>query len=190
MVELGKIEQVPVREVWEHEAHKFTPWLADNLSLLSDALGLSLELTRTEAPAGIYSLDILAKDTYHDCNVAIENQLEGTNHGHLGQLITYATAHDARIVIWVSPGFQPEHRAAIDWLNKWMSEEIDFYAVEVRAIRIDDSRPAVEFRPVAFPEWWNQVGRRGRGGDFGRKPGEPAILPAFDQPNERRRLEL
>lgn len=163
MVDLGNLEEVPVRDLWSHEAHKFTPWLADNLSLLSEVLGLNLELKQTEAPAGIYSLDLLAKDTFHDCNVAIENQLEGTNHVHLGQLITYATAHDARIAIWVSPGFQPEHRAAIDWLNKWMSEEIDFYGVEVRAIRIDDSRPAVEFRPVAYPEWWNQRNSRGRG---------------------------
>ena len=163
MVEIGKIENVPVRELWPHEAHDFTPWLAANLSLLGDALDLSLELKQTEAASGAYSLDILAIETDRGCNVAIENQLETTNHGHLGQLITYATAHDARIAIWIAPSFQPEHRAAIDWLNRWMSDGIDFYAVEVRAISIDDSRPAVEFRPVAFPESRNWSKRRGRG---------------------------
>lgn len=143
MVDIGQIEDVPLRKLWPNEVRYFTPWLADNLSLLGDAPGLSLEFTPMEAASGVYSLDILAKDTDHGCNVAIENQLELSNHGHLGQLITYATHHEAQIVIWVSPSFQPEHRSAIDWLNKWMSDEIDFYAVEVRAIRIDDSRPAV-----------------------------------------------
>ena len=88
--------------------------------------------------------------------VAIENQLDWTDHGHLGQLLTYAAGYDARVVVWVTPHFHDEHRAAIDWLNRWTPDEIKFYAVEVRAIKIGDSLPAPEFRPVAFPNGWTK----------------------------------
>ncbi len=154
MRELGKIEAVNVREVWAHEAGDFTPWLADSLDLLGDALGMKLEAVQTEAAVGDFSLDILARDRNTDQLVAIENQLELTDHTHLGQILTYAAGHDARAVIWVTPSFREEHRAAIDWLNRWTREEIGFWGVEVRAIKIGDSLPAPEFRAVASPNDW------------------------------------
>ena len=153
---LGRIEQVSIRQIWNHEAEDFTPWLAENLTLLGNALGMELQEVAQEAQVGSFSLDILAKEVGRDVSVAIENQLEWTDHGHLGQLLTYAAGYDARVVVWVTPHFQDEHRAAIDWLNRWTPEEVEFYAVEVRAIKIGDSLPAPEFRPVAFPNGWTK----------------------------------
>ena len=152
--ELGSIEQVSLRSVWQNEARDFTPWLANNLTLLGEALGMELEEVPQEAQVGSFSLDILAKEVGREVNVAIENQLEETDHTHLGQLLTYAAGYDARIVIWITPYFQNEHRAVIDWLNWWTPPEVEFYAVEVRTIKIGDSLVAPEFRAVAFPNEW------------------------------------
>lgn len=152
--ELGKIERMEVRDIWLNEAHDFTPWLANRLDLLGDALGMELEIVQREAAVGPFSLDILAQDSLTGEMVAIENQLEWTDHTHLGQILVYAAGRDARTVIWVTPHFREEHRAAIDWLNHWTPEEIAFFGVEVSAIRIGESLPAPEFRPVAFPNGW------------------------------------
>ena len=152
--ELGKIEQVEVRGIWLNEAHDFTPWLADRLDLLGDALGMELDFIQREAAVGPFSLDILARNRTTGEKVAIENQLEWTDHTHLGQILVYAAGRDARTVVWVTPHFREEHRAAIDWLNHWTPEEIAFFGVEVSAIRIGESLPAPEFRPVAFPNGW------------------------------------
>ena len=153
--ELGKIEQVEVRGIWENEAHDFTPWLASHLDLLGDALDMKLELVQREAAVGDFSLDILARDlTRNGAMVAIENQLERTDHSHLGQILTYAAGHDARTVIWVTPQFRDEHRAAVDWLNNWTPEEINFFGVEVSAIKIGESRPAPVFSLKASPNGW------------------------------------
>lgn len=155
MPELGKIEQVEVRHIWENEAHDFTPWLASHLDLLGDAVDMKLELVQREAAVGDFSLDILARDlTRNGAMVAIENQLERTDHSHLGQILTYAAGHDARTVIWVTPQVRDEHRAAVDWLNHWTPEEVNFFGVEVSAIKIGESLPAPVFRPVAFPNGW------------------------------------
>ena len=151
MVELGKVEPVDLRVIWEHEAHDFTPWLSDNLSLLGEELGLDLELRQPEARVGSFSLDILARNRHSDCNVTIENQLTETDHSHLGQLLTYASGHDAGIVIWIASSFREEHRAAIDWLNSATNDDFDFYGVEISAIRIGDSLPALQFQVVVRP---------------------------------------
>ncbi len=160
MPELGTIEPVDVREIWPNEAHDFTPWLAEHLSLLGKALELDLEPIQREAPVGDFSLDILARDRNTGEVVAIENQLEWTDHSHLGQILTYAAGHDARTVIWVTPKFREEHRAAVDWLNRWTPEEIAFFGVEVSAIKIGNSLPAPEFRPIAFPNDWSKQARQ------------------------------
>ena len=107
-----------------------------------------------------FSLDILALDRGTNRKVAIENQLEPTDHSHLGQALTYAAGCDASVVIWVTSEFRPEHREAMDWLNRWTPEEIEFYGVQVRAVRIGESLPAPEFRPVAFPNHWTKQARR------------------------------
>ncbi len=163
--ELGEIELLNVRSLWAHEAHDFTRWLSNNLHYLGDELGLKLELERREAQIGPYYLDILAKDAIEGAFVAIENQLEETDSTHLGQLLVYASGCDARTAIWVSPYFRDEHRAAIEWLNRWTGGDVQFFAVELRAIKIGDSLPAPEFRVVAFPQGWsktNQLASRGR----------------------------
>lgn len=156
MVDLGEIEQVDLREVWPHEAQDFTPWLAENLDKLGEALGLELELQEREAPVGPFFLDVLAYDRGGDRPVIIENQLEATNHGHLGQLLTYAAGYDAGVVIWLTGNFQDEHRAALDWLNQRTSADTQFFGVVVEAWQIDHSRPAPHFRVVAMPNDWQK----------------------------------
>ena len=151
---LGEIQEVRIRDLWPREAGDFTPWLAEHLESLGNALGLDLELLEQEASVGAFSLDILAKETTDGEMVAIENQLEQTDHGHLGQSITYAAEHQAGYVIWVASHFRREHRAAIDWLNQLAPERIWFYGVEVHAIKIGDSLAALDFRPVAVPKKW------------------------------------
>ena len=152
---LGKLEVVDVREVWEHEASDFTPWLFENLNLLGEMLSLELTGVQCEAQVGKFSLDILARDE-NGAMVAIENQLGRTDHGHLGQLLTYAAGHDVRTLIWITPHFEDEHRAALDWLNTWTQEGIEIYGVEVRAVCIGDSLPAPEFVSVVLPNSWSK----------------------------------
>lgn len=155
--ELGKIEEVSVDGIWKHEAHDFTPWLYRNLNLLGEALDLDLEPVDREAQTGTVYLDILAKDVAKDCKVAIENQFGWSDSGHLGALLTYAAGFETLTVIWVAPHFRDEHRTTVEWLNQITREDIDFYAVEVRAITIGNSLPAPEFRPVAYPSGWSKT---------------------------------
>lgn len=154
--QLGRIEEVDLRQVWPHEANDFTPWLAEHLDLLGEALHLDLTLVEAEGEVGPFAVDVVA-DAGSGL-VVIENQLEQTDHSHLGQLLTYAAGRDARILIWITPQFRDEHRAVLDWLNHWTPEEIEVYGVQVRAIRIGDSLPAPEFRPVSFPNTWSRQG--------------------------------
>ena len=151
MPEIAKLEPVDLRMVWENEADDFTPWLAKNLDRLGEALGMDLKLVRPEAPVGPFSLDILAKDDNDDRKVVIENQLERTDHNHLGQVITYAAGNDADVMVWVVKDFRDEHRQALDWLNQRTSEETEFWGVVVRAVRIGDSSPAAVFEIVSRP---------------------------------------
>ena len=154
---LAKIERVPdLRATWPNEAQDFTPWLADNIGELGEALGMDLELQQTEAPVGGYSLDILATDLNGSQPVIIENQLESTDHTHLGQLITYASGFDAGVVVWVTREFRDEHRQALDWLNQRTGEETQFFGVEVELWRIGDSPPAPHFKLVATPNGWRK----------------------------------
>ena len=158
-IELGTLDSVPIRKVFEHEAQDFTPWLARNLDQLGSALHLDLQLVESEGAIGPFSADVIA-----DADsglVIIENQLEQTDHSHLGQLLTYAAGRDARVLIWITPEFRDEHRAAVDWLNRWTSDEIEVYGVEVRAVRIGDSVAAPDFRAVAFPNNWSRRAKSG-----------------------------
>ena len=153
-IALGTLLQVPPREVWVSEAHDFTPWLAQNLGLLGAALDMDLELVRTESSVGSYSCDIEARETGTGRRVVIENQLEQTDHSHLGQLLTYAAGLDATVVIWISTKVRDEHREAIDFLNRHTREGLDFFAIALELVRIGDSQPAVVFRLVASPNAW------------------------------------
>ena len=167
MVELGTIERVDLREVWPHEAQDFTPWLAENLDKIGEALGLDLELQSAEAAVGSFSLDVLAHDLGSNRPVIIENQLEVTNHDHLGKLLTYAAGYDAYAVIWLTREFRDEHRQVLDWLNQRTDEDTQFFGVVVEAWKIDNSRPAPHFRLVAFPNDW-QKHSAGRGVSSGK----------------------
>lgn len=147
---LGQLHRDDLRSVWPHEAHDFTPWMADHLEDLAAVLGMELELVRTESEAGNFSIDILARDLGRDRLVVIENQLTSTDHSHLGQSITYAAHVDAVAVVWVCKEFREEHKAALEWLNRGL-ETTGFFGVEVDVLRIGDSLPAVDFRLVAAP---------------------------------------
>ncbi len=156
MKELGRIRRVDPRELWANEATDFTPWLASNLEELTEALGIELELQGKEAPVGDFSLDILAHDLNRDRPVVIENQLTPTDHDHLGKLITYASGYDATTVVWVATEIREEHRQALDWLNLHSDEDTDFFGVVVEVLKIGDSPPAVQLRPVAAPNNWRK----------------------------------
>ena len=150
-------EGVPVKQIWLNEASDFTPWLANNLPLLGEALNMELEIVQQEAASGRYYLDILADDAESSAAVVIENQLEWTNHGHLGQVLTYAGWHDAHTLIWVAPHFHEEHRAALEWLNRWTTDEIEVFGVELHTTEKGDSEANLEFVPVVFPESWSRA---------------------------------
>ncbi|MCY4577440.1 MAG: DUF4268 domain-containing protein [Chloroflexi bacterium] len=143
--------RVNVREIWPDEAQQFTPWLAENLALLGEALQLDLELDTREARVGNnMSLDILATDG-NGARVAIENQLGKTDHGHFGQLLTYAAWYDASTLIWVTDDFRHEHSRALRWLNRWTRKKIEIYGVEVRVLAIGNSIRVPKFVPVVSP---------------------------------------
>ena len=151
------IEQVDVRKMWKHEALDFTPWLAENLHLLGNTLGMKLELDQMEVPVGPYYLDILARDSDEGVKVAIENQLEETDLHHLGQLLTYATGCDAQVAIWVAPEFGYEHAQALHRLNKWTKETIRFFGVKVEVFRKAGGEPLeARFHKVVYPGGWNK----------------------------------
>ena len=156
MVNLGAIERVDLREVWPDEAQDFTPWLAENLGKLGEALGLDLEFQGREVSVGPFFLDILAHDVGNDRRVVIENQLDKTDHDHLGKLLTYAAGYDAGVVVWLTGDFRDEHRAALDWLNQRTGEDTEFFGVVVEAWQIDDSRRAPHFRIAAAPNAWSK----------------------------------
>ena len=179
---LAKIERVVnLRETWPTEAQHFTPWLAGNLSELSEALGLDLELQQTEAPVGGYSLDILATDLSSNRPVIIENQLETTDHVHLGQLLTYAAGCEAGVVVWVTREFRDEHRQALDWLNQRTGEDTQFFGATVELLRIGNSLPAPHFNLVATPNGWRKETVK-MGGDTPRISERGERYRSFFQP--------
>ncbi|MCH8854247.1 MAG: DUF4268 domain-containing protein [Planctomycetes bacterium] len=167
--ELGALTEVELRHAWAHEASAFTPWLAqeENLALLAKALGLELELEGVEVPVGPYSADILARDVGTGEYVVIENQLEKTNHDHLGKIITYASVLDAGTVVWIASNFTDEHRKALDWLNNRTDDELQFYGICIELWRIGKSPPAPRFNVVSRPaKIVKPIGGGGTGGEL------------------------
>ena len=154
---LAKIErELDLRKVWPDESRDFTPWLAENIHELGEALGMNLGEPRTEVSVGGYSLDILASELNRGTPVVIENQLGTTDHIHLGQLLTYAAGLDGRTIIWVTGNFRDEHRQALDWLNQRTGEDTEFFGVVVELWRIGDSLLAPHFNLVATPNDWRK----------------------------------
>lgn len=155
-MKLGELKKVDLREYWKHEEYNFSKWLSEekNIELLSDEIGIELVNIQTEAPSGRYSVDILAEDEETKRKVIIENQLETTNHDHLGKIITYASGYDADIVIWLVKDYREEHKQAIDWLNENTNSKINFFLIRVELWQIDNSAFAPKFNIISQPNDW------------------------------------
>lgn len=163
MVNLGILKEIKdLRKVWPHEALDFTPWLAEeeNMALLADAVGIEITVEDTEASVGDFHVDIYASETGTDRKVIIENQLEDTNHDHLGKLITYASGKEAEVIIWVVKHARDEHKAAIEWLNNHTDDKVGFFLCEIKLFRIGNSEPAVKFEVVERPNGWTKEIRK------------------------------
>ena len=153
-LELGNFESIDPRSAWRDEAKDFTPWLANNLDKLCEPLGLELELEGVEVSAGRFTADITAIDQRSGKRVVVENQLETSDHGHLGQLLTYAADFEAEVLIWVARNFEAEHRRALAWLNRHFGSSVQIFAVTVSVSKIGGSRPAPIFQREVVPEEW------------------------------------
>lgn len=155
-MELSRLTKVQLREAWPHEASDFTNWLAEeeNLQLLSDEIGIDISLVETEASAGRYYVDILAEEETTGRKIVIENQLEATNHDHLGKLITYASGFDAEIVVWIVKNVRDEHKQAVDWLNEHTDDKINIFAIEMELWQIGESPYAPKFQLLSQPNDW------------------------------------
>lgn len=168
-MKLGKLEKVKdLRSVWPHEANDFTKWLAkeENLAILCDEIGIDIELRSTEAKTGSFSTDILAIEANTDNKIIIENQLEQTDHDHLGKIITYASGHDAKTIIWIVKDAREEHRQAIDWLNEHTDEEINIFLCRIELWKIGDSAIAPKFQIVSSPNNWTKTIKKGGGAEL------------------------
>ena len=177
---LARLERVDLRTVWTTEAQDFTPWLAlpENLAVLSDALAMVLETVGQEERVGPFRADLLCRDLQDDSWVLIENQLERTDHNHLGQLLTYAAGLQTVTIIWVAQTFTDEHRAALDWLNEITDAQFRFFGLEIELWRIGDSPAAPKFNIIAKPnEWTRAAGPAAKG--------KSVILTAANSQNQR-----
>ena len=153
MVEkLSKLVNVEPRDIWANEASNFTPWLRDHIELLSQAVGIEIQDVQAEVSVGDFAVDLVGEETGKSRPVIIENQLERTNHTHLGQILTYAAGKDGGVIIWVSPEIRPEHRRALEWLNEATRGNLDFFGVELEVLQIEGSElRAPNFKVIVGP---------------------------------------
>lgn len=155
-VAFGKLEDLAPKDAWSHEAHDFTPWLADNIDEIAAAIGVPLELTDTEVAVETFAADIVARNPQDDTVVLIENQLAKTDHTHLGQIMTYLAGLEAQTVIWISPEFREPHLSAIRWLNQHTADGFSFFAIRLRVVKIADSPYAPVFEVLEQPNEWDR----------------------------------
>jgi len=156
---LGRLEKITaLRDIWKTEAQDFTPWLAreENLALLGETINLELELEAVEKDVGPFRADILCQDTDDGSLVLVENQVERTDHTHLGQLLTYAAGLNTVTIVWIAKKFTDEHRATLDWLNEITGEKINFFGLEIELWRIGNSAIAPKFNVVSKPNDWTK----------------------------------
>lgn len=157
IINLGTLKEITdLRSVWPHEALNFTPWVAENVDLLADAVGLDITVDETESSVGDFNVDIYASETGTDRKIIIENQLEDTDHDHLGKLITYASGKGADVVIWVVKHAREEHKAAVEWLNNHTDDKIGFFLCEIKLFQIGSSDIAPSFTVVERPNDWTK----------------------------------
>ena len=166
-MQLGRITKMNPRNIWAHEALDFTQWLVreENISVLCQELQINITNVRAEASAGRYYVDIVGDEIESNRKVVIENQLESTDHKHLGQLLTYASAFDASIIVWLVTDSAEEHRQAIDWFNHNMPESISFFLVQIEVYKIGDSDPAPKFNIICEPNNWSKTVKKSSKGD-------------------------
>jgi hypothetical protein len=166
-MKLGKLQKLDLRDHWKHEALEFTRWLSEpeNLAELGDEVGLDIKLIQTEAGVGRFSVDILAEEETTGRKIVIENQLEATDHTHLGQILTYAAGIEAEFIIWVVREVRDEHKQAIEWLNEHTDDKINFFLVQIELWRIGQSDAAPKFLVVSRPNDWTKSVRGGGGAD-------------------------
>jgi hypothetical protein len=162
MDKLGVLENVDIREIWKREDTGFTKWLSEdqNLKLLSQEIGIPLKLYKIEASVGKYSADIVAEveNSEQTEYVIIENQLELTDHDHLGKIITYGSGYNAKILIWIFKEIDDEHRQAVDWLNE--NSDLNIFALKIEAWKIGDSKPAPKLQIICSPNNWAKLVKR------------------------------
>lgn len=157
MEKIGRIERIDdLRTIWKNEEYDFSKWLAEpeNLSELSDAVGVSIQLEERESPVGKFNVDIFATEEDTGRKIVIENQLEDTNHDHLGKIITYAAGKDASLIIWIVKHAKEEHKKAVEWLNNHLDESIGIFLIEIELWKIGESLPAPKFNVVEQPNDW------------------------------------
>ena len=174
-MKLGKLQEVDIRKLWNHEQYDFSEWLSkpENLEQLNDVIGLTLSEVEKEVYVGSYRCDLVGIDETTGDKVIIENQLETSNHDHLGKIITYASGLDAKVVVWIVKEAREEHRSAIEWLNNNTSEKINFFLIEIHAYQIGDSLCAPKFEIVEKPNGFIKNAKTQSGsGDYNKSQGE------------------
>ena len=179
MTTIGKLKEIDVRKLWQHEQYDFSAWLAkeSNIEYLNGILGLTLTDINKEVFVGPYRCDIVAKDETTNDVIIIENQLEPTNHDHLGKIITYAAGLDAKYIVWIVKEAKEEHRAAIEWLNNNSAKGINFFLVEIHAYQIGDSEPAPKFEVIEKPNDFVKKNKsNSRDGELNKRESERLIF--------------
>ena len=174
-MKLGRLQEVDIRKLWNHEQYDFSEWLskAENLELLNETIGLTLSEVEKEVYVGSYRCDLVGTDETTGDKVIIENQLEMSNHDHLGKIITYASGLDAKVVVWIVKEAREEHRSAIEWLNNNTPEKLSFFLIEIHAYQIGDSLCAPKFEVVEKPNGFIKNAKTQSGsGDYNKSQGE------------------
>lgn len=178
-MEIGKLQEIDIRDIWKHEQYDFSEWLIkdENIEHLNNILGLTLVDITKEAYVGSYRCDIFAKDETTGIRVIIENQLEPTNHDHLGKIITYASGLDANVIVWIVKQAKEEHRSAIEWLNNITSNDINFFLIEIHAFKIDNSQPAPFFEVIEKPNGFiKNSNSSGKNGELNKSQSERLLF--------------
>lgn len=166
---IARLSTIPIGDVWNHEARDLTPWLAQNLDDLGEALGMNVELDGTQVSVGPFSADLVLSVPGTSERVVVELMMGNTDHDHVGKLITYAAGLEASHAVLIAADFRPEHRSALDWLNARSIESTGFFGLVLRAVRIDDSRPAPLFDVVVKPDSWVRSTREAHGGQLSER---------------------